>query len=88
MRRLFANAILAAAVVFLPWWAAAIVGILALAALKTFYELIGWAFLIDLLYGQPVPAYFSMPFLLTVSSGIAVVGTAYARSQLRLAFRF
>lgn len=68
MLRLFLNICLFISVCFFPWWIT-IGFILLLLATARAYEVIFCGFIIDLLYGVPVPGFMNVPFLFTLLSG-------------------
>ena len=65
--RILFNIIMFSSVLFFPWWFTFVIAVFFLFFFDA-YEVLFWGFLGDVLYGNPVPLYFNVPFLLTLVS--------------------
>jgi hypothetical protein len=67
--RIFLNLCTLVSVLWFPWWLTIGFLVLLLAAARA-YEVLFWGFILDALYGAPVPTFFNLPLLFTAISGV------------------
>lgn len=84
MKPLIANIIMFVSVALLPWWAVAAVGVVLLFMIRSFYEIIVWGLVADLLYGIPVEAWYQISFVMTIGATALVVITDAIKINLRI----
>lgn len=66
VERLVASVVLFLALMLLPWWVFALLGIIALVVIHNYYEVLAFALLADLIYGLPAEqSWWPLPFFLT-----------------------
>lgn len=84
MKRIIADIVLAVLLLAFPYW----VGMLAAAAFffafPRFYELIAAGFLIDALYGAPLPRFFGFQFGFSLSALILFVVLWQVKRRMRI----
>lgn len=66
LKRLIVDILLFIAVVTLPWWLSLPCALVLSFYFKRYYEVILSGFVFDLLYGAPLPMFFSFSFLFTL----------------------
>lgn len=64
--RIVLNFILAASILFLPWWVSVLTGVLMLFLFEA-YEIVVWGFVADQLYSVPNALFFNIEFLFTIT---------------------
>lgn len=62
--RLLLNIMLLISVLFFTWWISVLVGLLLLFRRNAF-EVVFWGFLMDVLYGVSLPAFWGFPLVMT-----------------------
>ncbi|MEX0933809.1 MAG: hypothetical protein WD003_00920 [Candidatus Paceibacterota bacterium] len=81
--RLIANAILFVSLLYLPWWLFLVLGIIFLFIFRSFYELVGWSLVVDLLYGTDTSLFFNTHFLMTQGALVLLVVSSIVKKYIR-----
>ena len=82
--RLVAQCIMFFSLLFLPWWVTAIAGILFLFFLPSFYEIIFWGFLGDMLYGAHITSLYNFSYVMTAGALVLFALIYVAKKEMRL----
>ncbi|HEY4486918.1 MAG TPA: hypothetical protein VJB70_04270 [Candidatus Paceibacterota bacterium] len=82
--RIIAQFIMLFSLLFLPWWVTALCGIVFLFFITSFYEIIFWGFLGDVLYGTQITSLYNFSYLMTVGALVLFVLMQYAKKEMRL----
>lgn len=83
MRRIFADVVLIGCAFFLPWWVACIAAAGLFFLFPHFYELIAVGFLLDLLYGAPLPRFFGFQFVLSLAALLLFILLRQVKRRMR-----
>src|SRR3989344_4581768 len=81
-KRVAANLILLALLFIAPWWIVMSVAVLFLFYFKNYFEILIFGFLLDLLYGAPVSAYYGMGYVISVIAALAFALVAVVKNRL------
>lgn len=74
--------ILLALLFIAPWWIVMSVAVLFLFYFKNYFEILIFGFLLDLLYGAPVSAYYGMGYVISVIAALAFALVAVVKNRL------
>ena len=83
MFRIGANILLFVSIVLLPWWVALILGVIFLFTFSSFYEIILWALLGDLLYGTNIVSFYGVNIFLSLGALFLFVVSKIAKDHIR-----
>jgi len=83
MKRIAINIAFFFSILFLPWWASALLGVISLFLFSSFYELIFWAFVSDLLYGAPVVSLYGFNVIFTLSALVLFIAVEFLKKSIR-----
>jgi hypothetical protein len=67
-----------------PWWLVAALCVVGLIKYESYWECISIAFVLDSLYGAPVPLWHGFPYVATVTACVLFVVAHYAKIYIRL----
>lgn len=81
MLRLFLNVCTLLSVLWFPWWITVGFLLLLLGTARA-YEVIIWGFVMDALYGAPVPRYYNLPLLFTLGSALLFAVVEFIKPTL------
>ena len=81
--RVFADILLVCGVFLFPWWIVLLCACVLFFTFGRFFELFLVAFLIDLLYGSPVPYFFNSSFVLSLGAVALYLALSTVRKKMR-----
>ena len=83
LKRILADIILFASLVFAPWYWTAVLAVVGLVLFRKFWEIIALGFLIDALYSLPVSGIIARFGFFTIASVVLFLITNVVRKELR-----
>ena len=83
MTRLSLNGVLFGSVLFLPWWVT-LFAIAVFIALRFAPEVLFWGLALDLLYGAPLPSFFTVPLVCTLTAVVLFSAAELLKRRLTL----
>ncbi len=84
-KRIVLNIIALVSLLFFPWWATLLVGIVGTIFLDYFYELVVLGILLDVLYGipSPSPVWIPLPIIHTVLFTLIYMTIVFVKGRMR-----
>ena len=82
-KRCIAGVLLFISVVVFPWWVSFVAALVLLFYCNRYYEAICAAFVFDLLYGVPLPMFFSFSFLFTLIMAVLFFVIEFLKPYLK-----
>ena len=83
MLRLAANLILFISIVFFPWWITLLFAGVFFFKFSLMYEVIGWAFFMDVLYGTRLSFFFNVTLLASSGALVLFMITEMLKTRIR-----
>lgn len=82
-KRVGVDALLLLGAFLLPWWLVLFSACVMVFVFGNFFELLLVAFLIDLLYGSPLPYFFNSSFILSIGAAVSYVVLSVIKTHIR-----
>ena len=83
-QRITVGIILLMAVFFAPFWCTVLLSLWGLFHFRRFYEALGAALLLDLLYGLPIVRFWHVPFFLTLVTLVVFIAIEFTKTKMTL----
>ena len=82
--RIISYVIFIVSITTLPWWFTALCMIVAVFYFPSYYEVLFFGLIYDLLFSIPVPYFFSVQFMATIFSGCLLLSAFFLKERLFL----
>lgn len=83
--RIFTACLMIASIIWGYWWLTWSLAIIFLFIFPLYYEILFWGVMYDALYGLPLPQFYNLPYIFTISS-IILFASAFFLRKILLAY--
>ena len=80
--RILAGVLMVASIIWGYWWLTWALAIVFLFLFPMYYEIIAWGIIYDAIYGVPLPEFYGIPYVFTISSIVLFLIAFYMRKYL------